>query len=285
MDSFEKLKQCKEMLDNGIITPSEFYEMKKKLLNEIDEEKEPKNVDVVKKIQKIIKKKKIDKNAVKKVVKRIIVSLAVLVIGLGIVFVVIKLNRRFKNVKVGDVVTFGTYNGREIEWIVVDTKFNKALLVSKYVLAHQPMILSEYDDGKWRKTYLRKWLNEDFYETAFSSDEQKIILEEKVGIPNYNYTEKARKNAQKNIKLYGPETEDKVFILSVDEAEKYLKGDDYIGISMYTFKKEQYWLRTRESGYDSYRTVDYFDDGKPYTYADNFMTSATGVRPAIWVEK
>lgn len=80
-----------------------------------------------------------------------------------------------KNVKVGDYVTFGSYeqdndtsNGKEpVEWLVLDVQSDKALLLSKYVLDEKA-----YNDEEiyvtWEGCSLRNWLNNDFTNSAFT---------------------------------------------------------------------------------------------------------------------
>lgn len=59
---------------------------------------------------------------------------------------------------------------------------------------------------------LREWLNEEFYNSAFSNSEKEQILS--VTVP-------ADKNPEYDTNS-GNDTEDKIFLLSVSEAKKYL---------------------------------------------------------------
>ena len=70
-----------------------------------------------------------------------------------------------------------TDNNKELlEWEILDQdkKNGTALLLSRYVISNK-----EYTDGSdktmWEKSPIRKWLNEDFYETAFSDKEKNLI--------------------------------------------------------------------------------------------------------------
>ena len=89
--------------------------------------------------------------------------------------------------EVGEEITLGKYeqdnnmdNGSEdIEWVVADTYQGKALLVSKYILDQQ--VYGEVDgsdnvQNQWIDSTLRTWLNNDFYNSAFSEQEKGIIL-------------------------------------------------------------------------------------------------------------
>lgn len=118
-------------------------------------------------------------------------------------------------VKVGNVVTFGSYeqdndteNGKEaIEWIVLAVKDGKALLLSKYGLDSQPFN-KEYVGTTWENCTLRAWLNGDFIDAAFSAADKEIISETKL-VNADNPTEGTDG---------GNDTTDKIFILSLDEA-------------------------------------------------------------------
>ena len=120
------------------------------------------------------------------------------------------------NAVYGDEVVFGKYeqdgntqNGAEdIVWIVTDTEIDgKKLLVSKYALDYQPYHNVKGEKVTWETCSLREWLNNNFYNSAFSSKEKnwikKTTLENKDGW-YYNSTG-------------GKSTEDYVFIPSAEE--------------------------------------------------------------------
>ena len=89
---------------------------------------------------------------------------------------------------VGDVVTFGKYeqdgnlnNGFEqLEWYVVAKEGNKYLLLSKKVL-FEKNYNDNYEYGSeekfnyWDNSTIRTYLNENFYDEAFSEEERNII--------------------------------------------------------------------------------------------------------------
>ena len=123
------------------------------------------------------------------------------------------------DVQVGTYVTFGSYeqdndlsNGKEdIEWLVLAREDNKALLISRYSLDNKPY--SEHEkDVPWENCSLRKWLNDNFLNEAFSSDEQNSIITSVVTADENPYHQLSQ----------GNDTMDKVFILSVIEANEVL---------------------------------------------------------------
>ena len=126
---------------------------------------------------------------------------------------------------VGDIVYFGHYSlsgcsdGQEpIEWIVLDAMDGKLLLLSKDGLETGP-----YNSVKQRATWadcsLRDWLNCDFLNTAFTFDDQESIMETTVTTPGGCFTSPA---TGENILIAScPDTQDLVFLLSVDEVSAY----------------------------------------------------------------
>ena len=125
-----------------------------------------------------------------------------------------------------DVVKFGSYeqdgnkdNGSEaIEWYVIAKEDGKSLLLSKYILANT-MYNFEMDNGKavavdttWETSWLRQWLNSDFYNNAFLEEEQEHIIQTQL----VNSL-----NDDTGVVIGGNETIDSVFVLSEDEINKY----------------------------------------------------------------
>ena len=110
----------------------------------------------------------------------------------------------------GDLVLFGSYeqdnnskNGKEaIEWIVLSRSDNELMLLSRYGLD-----CKAYNDAEaknsWESCKLREWLNDTFYNEAFSQDEMKKVKAQKLKNMAGNKVQK--------------ETEDKVFILSAED--------------------------------------------------------------------
>lgn len=85
----------------------------------------------------------------------------------------------------GQHITFGSYeqdgnaeNGAEpIAWRVLSIKDDKALLLADKILDCQPFHHEGFVSVEWETCSLRTWLNTDFYEAAFSADEQAKILD------------------------------------------------------------------------------------------------------------
>ena len=130
--------------------------------------------------------------------------------------------------KKGDIIKFGKYphdnysletllNGVSappIEWLVLDVKGNEALLISRYGLDCK-RYHHERDDITWEDCDLRKWLNSDFLKSAFSNEEsERILVSELKNEDNPEYGTRG-----------GNDTWDRIFCLSINEAEHYFSSD------------------------------------------------------------
>ncbi len=129
-----------------------------------------------------------------------------------------------KDVKAGEIITFGHYpqnaNGKDntaIEWIVleVNEKEHKALVISKYGLDAKPYN-TQHNDVTWAECSLRRWLNGEFMNRAFTSAEQRAILETEVDNSKAQGYSGWSASGGKN-------TQDKIFLLSYAEANRYFK--------------------------------------------------------------
>ena len=196
----------------------------------------------------------------------------------------------FRKASVGDIVYFGSYeqdnntsNGKEdVEWIVLAKEDNKVLVISKYALDCQQYNTS-YTDVTWKSCSLRKWLNNTFLNTAFSAEEQALIQ---------NTTVSADKNPQCSTNP-GNATTDKVFLLSINEAEKYFSSDNarackptkYAVANGANVNSDNgnywWWLRSPGAYQDFAAYVNYV--GSVIYRGDAVDFDFDAVRPALWI--
>lgn len=150
----------------------------------------------------------------------IIAFVIVLIVAAAVCF----LPAAMRDVKfaVGSYVTFGEYpqtaEGEDmtpIEWRVLARDGNKALLISRYGLDVQPYN-SEKTDVTWETCTLRTWLNNTFFNKAFTSAEQATILTTTV----YNFWTEGNTEWESG---GGNTTQDRIFLLSYEEANQYLQ--------------------------------------------------------------
>lgn len=121
----------------------------------------------------------------------------------------------------GDFILFGRYPQNEnpedrqsITWRVLEKKDNRLLVISECGLDCLPY-QEEFEEVVWGNCTLRKWLNDDFLHQAFSVEELAMIP---------SVTVNADENPENSTDPGNP-TEDKEFLLSIPEAERYFKDD------------------------------------------------------------
>ncbi|MBP5730417.1 MAG: hypothetical protein J6X19_04345, partial [Clostridia bacterium] len=156
----------------------------------------------------------------------------------------------------------------DIEWLVVETQGNKALVVSRNILF--PMAYSSnvtIDTITWKESAPRRWLNSLFLSHAFTAAERAVIQ------PTSGYG-----------------VTDSVFLLSVSEAEKlyptFLKATvtpfaAACGINEPYGRDTYYWWLIGTGGIISSPCVDtegnIVREGMP-------QSGEYGLRPAMWIE-
>ena len=207
---------------------------------------------------------------------------------------------------VGNYVTFGTYpqtkagnDATPIKWLVLARDGDKALLISRYALDAQPYN-KDYTSVTWETCTLRKWLNGTFYNKAFSSAEQEAILTTNVdNSKNQCYSGWNTSG--------GNNTQDKVFLLSYAEANKYFDVENWQNNGATDNVKSRvaptvYAIAQGAGKISSYKTDDGIDAGwwwlrspgdfQNYAaivsnvgslYDYNVSSGSGSVRPALWV--
>ena len=164
------------------------------------------------------------------------------------------------NVSIGDTVTFGKENR---EWIVLDKEDEKALLLTKESVGKRAYH-DEWPDITWEDCTLREWLNEEFYNDSFTEAEKNQICE--TVVKNDDNPEYGTEG--------GRDTTDKIFLLSIDEAEKYFENDEARAIGSW------WWLRS--PGIYCNKAAEVNSDGLIYQVGSNVYIKYS-VRPALWV--
>lgn len=197
---------------------------------------------------------------------------------------------KLKTVKVGDYVFFGAYeqdnntsNGKEyIEWLVLDVKDGKALVVSKHALDCKPYDPTYNGKVTWETCALRKWLNNNFINSAFSTDEKAMIPT--VIVP-------ADENPEYSTDP-GNATQDKVFLLSITEVNKYFSSDNARQCKLTGYASANgaitwdngnchWFLRTPGN---SQATVIIVKDEGQIAHSYVVHNAHFGVRPAMWID-
>jgi len=200
-----------------------------------------------------------------------------------------------------NAITFGTYNGKPIEWLVCEAIGDRKYILSKDILLQMPYN-KEYIPCTWEICTLREWLNGEFFGNFTPEEQSRIVLSE---IPNEDNLWYGTKG--------GNVTKDRIFLPSLTEVDKYF-GDsgDYLNkrrknydhnkgkfvsdVDGYYFsnnfdkdraaeldgKAHGWWLRTPGFGANPAAFVcrsGYADGGGGY-----YRHSNGGVRPALWLK-
>lgn len=173
------------------------------------------------------------------------------------------------DIEVGDVITLGKYEGEDITWLVLDEDDGNYLIISEYLLDRIPY--NETDTSvTWETCTLRTWLNDEFYNGAFSSSEQEKIVLSHVPAennPDYSATDP------------GNDVEDKVFLISYADSRKYFIGDSQ-RVCKYKGAEIQWWLRN--PGFDSRYAMVVWGGGAAMGSIE-VNNVYVGVRPAMWI--
>lgn len=203
----------------------------------------------------------------------------------------IKFKEQLKDIKVGNYIKFGAYeqdnntsNGKEdVEWLVLEVKDGKALVISKYALDCKPYNTS-YTDVTWENCTLRRWLNNDFINAAFSAEEKSMIPTVTVSADNNpDYSTNP-----------GNTTLDQVFLLSITEANKYFSSDsarpckptEYAvagGAYASSFNGNCWWW-LRSPGDLRYGVAYVTNDGGVNERGNSVDYGSIAVRPALWID-
>lgn len=192
-----------------------------------------------------------------------------------------------------DSLLFGKYiqknNGvpEPIEWQILERKRGRILVISRYALDCRRFNETKAD-VTWETCSLRKWLNGTFLYEAFSDQEQAIITSAIVSADNN----------PDFCTSPGNSTTDRVFLLSIKEANKYFNSNeerkcaptDYaIAQRTYTCDKNMkdgkatcLW-RLRSPGNSSSYAAVVNVDGSIYCSGDGVSHAISAIRPAMWI--
>ena len=213
------------------------------------------------------------------------------------------------SLSVGDIIKFGNYYKNDdktkepLEWRVLEVSNDKALLITKDAIDCKPynnewryiecrdITWGEYSLRQWRDTTwgecsLRQWLNNEFINQAFSKKEQIEIILTNISNPRNPYLGT----------WGGNNTQDKIFLLSIDEVKKYFKDVKGRECKANNYAKQQgastsynkeyldhcdWWFRS--PGRPQYCAAFVCDDGRICAEGCCVETDINAVRPALFI--
>lgn len=215
-------------------------------------------------------------------------------------------NSRYAGLQRGDTFEFGIYEGKPITWVVLTNKDGKLLVLSEHNLCER-----KFGGSIWKDSEIRRWLNNDFYHSAFNTGEKEFIqCCERTNIDNTTHFKIIKEPNQKPMSnnIFGNifsiividdipckvlrsdansfdiKTKDQIFLLSGFEVEYYLNDD----LKDRKCLDGSWWISSTKSsqslvyivcGENLIERVVCFDDGNVINSYDS-----SGVRPAFWLK-
>ena len=274
MKMFEKLGSYKDSEERAIKCQERIQYLEEKEEQErIRKEKEKEQEEAKKKEEEqeriATQKKKAKKRKI--IFASVFVSLCLI---LGIVAYLFWPNlklRQFqstlKTASAGTIVTFGKYEQKDIEWIVLQKIGNRALLITKDAIAFQPFNQTK-ESTSWGNCSLRYWVNDVFAREAFTNLEFTIIPE----------TTRTDKNSE-----YSQTATERLFLLSEKEANLYFKSYDS-RVCTYNGDPCIWWLRAKNNSPVNMKAPYVKETGKVERSGMDVSYTQVGVRPALWID-
>ncbi len=202
-----------------------------------------------------------------------------------------------KEFNIGGTMTFGGYT-----WRILDIKNNAALIITEYII-EQRSYHDAYKDITWADCSLRKYLNGEFYDKFNTTDKSRIIPVINKNHDNQWYGSNG-----------GADTQDSIFILSIEEAVCQYFGDSSSKLhnpgknQRYWFQRKDennskriarlepdkggiWWWWLRSPGRVNIKAVYIHGDGNIGIQGNNILKGnisdgrcTGGVRPALWLK-
>ena len=201
---------------------------------------------------------------------------------------------RGKKTKCIDLSEFGHYcqekdqSKKPLSWRLLRIENNKALIITEKLIDCRSYHNTR-NDVTWAESQIRKWLNHDFLNAAFTDEERGSII----SVCNQN------SNCEGNHAFGGVPTWDSIFLLSIDESCTYFRTDLDRRATPTPYAKMQRRNSDRgyrtsddeETGWWWLRSLDYsdclaalvYDDGGIHEHGHRVVDRAVFVRPALWL--
>ena len=152
------------------------------------------------------------------------IAAAALVLAVVLILVIVKpfAKSPVADVQVGDIIHLGEvsfeayHSGQfkdDIAWRVLAIENGRVLVIAEDIIDLRPYN-EKWEDTTWEQSTLRQWLNTDFYNGLPKVMQQYALSTLLVNADNPYWDTPG-----------GNDTTDKVFLLSMDEAERYFRSD------------------------------------------------------------
>ena len=200
-----------------------------------------------------------------------------------------------KNLRVGCSIRFGNNDfGQKAFWEILKIQDDKLLIIWMDETISAPYH-DQLEDVKWENCTLRKWLNNGFIQSHFTTAEQEKILpctHNTVMNPNISRGNQfprrfaSKVNDDSNSKTKNPgdvTTTDKVFLLSENELQEFKPGDQYISSRGKMLTSWDWWLRSPAKG-NIASCARHDSDYGGYYLSSSSINERLEVRPALWLK-
>lgn len=201
-----------------------------------------------------------------------------------------------EEIKIGAQMPFGGY-----DWRILDIKNNTALLITAYIIDQRPYH-HHYKEITWADCALRKYLNGEFLNKFNPADQSRILPVINKNPDNQWYGTTG-----------GADTEDRIFLLSIEDAacryfgdsseklyrpgknqrywfERKDKNNDLRRAKLEVNKNSGWWWWLRSPGRVNVKAVYIHGDGNIGIQGNNILIGnlsdgkcTGGVRPALWL--
>ena len=188
------------------------------------------------------------------------------------------------SIDVGNTLVFGNYNGSPIQWYILDNDaVNHRLMLLAMDVLEERVYHTKEEAITWEQSSIRSWLNgygssenkqsedytsSNFIKSAFTDEEKAKIP--KVTVVNDDNPQYGTPG--------GNNTQDYVFLLSINEVKTLLPSDNMCTKILCT---TNWWLRS--PGRNASCAANVGDSGSLYTGGNYVDVDRGGVRPALWL--
>ena len=183
-----------------------------------------------------------------------------------------------------------------IKWLILSEEKGKKLIIADLILDSQDYNPSDSSSqyshnggtgytNNYELSNIRKWLNDNFYNTAFNDSQKEMILttsvDNSVSSTGYSSNDYACND-----------TNDKIFLLSYEEVmslftspeKRKAQGSDYAKCQgLYVYNSYSYWWLRSPYNYYSINARDVGYGGSIHS-DDYVINTYRGIRPACWIE-
>ncbi|MBO5371555.1 MAG: CAP domain-containing protein [Lachnospiraceae bacterium] len=190
-----------------------------------------------------------------------------------------------------DRIAFGEYEGKSLNWRVLEVEDNYAYILSENIITEKAFH-DVLEGTNWENCTLRSWLNNEFYTTAFTEEQQNAIITSYIRGDEHGYEGKEGWTEEESI-------QDKIFLLSYADVRNQSYGfPEFCCYSPDIFKQAtclheldtEYWiLRTTNFLFDATSVYNIWDTGRLGTGMiknanTEHITTPYGIRPVLQLD-